>query len=107
MKPRFVGLFLLLASLGAAPDFSQIGFSTINALGDKGTTGGGNVDPVVVRTAAELLKAAERLDIKDKAVREQTPRVIQIANDIDLGELGNMPGGEEIKDAGIVRPASH
>jgi pectate lyase len=101
------GLFMVLASLGAAPDFSQIGFSTINALSDNGTSGGGDTAPMVVHNAVELRNAAERLEIRDKAAREQTPRVIQIANDIDLGELQNVPGGNEIKDVGIVRPASN
>jgi pectate lyase len=102
-----IGLLAVLCAIGAAPDFSQVGFSTVNALGDNGTTGGGDSAPVVVHNASEFQRAAERLDIKDKKVREQTPRVILIANDIDLGELKNMTGGTGLKDVGIIRPASH
>jgi pectate lyase len=100
-------LLSVLSSLGAAPDFAQVGFSTVNALGVNGTSGGGDQPAIVVRTAAEFHDAAERLDIKNKLARERAPRVILVANDIDLGELKNMRGGSALKDVGIVRPASN
>jgi len=95
-----------LSALGAAPEFTQVGFSTIDALGSKGTTGGGDVSAIVVHNAQELQSAVERRDIKDKTLRERTPRVVRINNDIDLGELKNSPGGEQIRDIGIVRIGS-
>src|SRR5947209_6858566 len=105
---RLIGSLCLLCSIAAAPpEFKQVGFSTLNALGDNGTTGGGDAPPTIVHNAIELQAAVERLDIKDKAMRERTPRVVLIVGDIDLGELKNTKGGEQIKDVGTVRIGSH
>jgi pectate lyase len=87
--------------------FSQTGFSTLAAYGQNGTTGGGDLAPVSVRTAKEFQTACERLDIKDKRVRGQTPRVVLVANDLDLGELKNVTGNSTGKNVGIVRVQSH
>ncbi|HSV12664.1 MAG TPA: hypothetical protein VLI90_00280, partial [Tepidisphaeraceae bacterium] len=104
---RLIGWLALAGSVAAAPDFRQVGFSTLNALGDNGTTGGGDVPPIVVRNAIELQSAVERSDIKDKEMRQRTPRVVLIAGDIDLGELKNTRGGETLTDIGTVRVASY
>ena len=89
------------------PSFEQIGFSTLNAYGQNGTTGGGTNAPAVVRTAKEFQSACERLEIKDKAVRAQTPRVVLVADDIDLGELSNVTGNSTGMKVGIVRVQPH
>ncbi|MBC7783245.1 MAG: hypothetical protein H7144_05345 [Burkholderiales bacterium] len=89
------------------PDFTQVGFSTLNAYGDNGTTGGGDVEPVIVRTAQEFQTQVERLDIKKKADRDTAPRVIVVGGDIDLGELKNGNAGTELKNVGIVRIVSN
>jgi len=62
---------------------------------------------VIVRTAKELQEAIERLDIEKKARRGRAPRVIQLAGDIDLGELANQKPGHQLKKVGIVRPCSN
>jgi pectate lyase len=104
---RLAGVLSVGCSLGAVPEFRQVGFSTIDALGDHGTVGGGSAAPIVVHNAMELQTAVERRDIKDKTLRDRTPRVVLIANDIDLGELANTKGGDVIKNVGTVRVASH
>ena len=86
---------------------AQVGFSTLTAYGQVGTTGGGDVAPTIVRNAKEFLSAAERLEIKDKKIRDTTPRVILIANDIDLGELKNVTGNSTGKEVGIIRIRPH
>jgi pectate lyase len=114
-KTAAVGVvfFTLICAIAVAtsaatstPDFNQIGFSTVNALGDDGTTGGGNKPPIIVHNAHELQIAVERTDIKIKSMRQNTPRVVLIANDIDMGELKNTEGGTVLKDIGTVRVAS-
>jgi pectate lyase len=106
----FAALFLGLAFFAAAqeppavaPKFPQTGFSTMTAYGQTGTTGGGDLTPITVRTAKEFQTACERLDIKDKLLREQTPRVILVGEDLDLGELKNVTGNSTGKAVGIVR----
>lgn len=103
--------FALLNSVHAentnAPDFAQVGFSTLAAYGQTNTAGGGTNTPVVVRTTKEFQSACERLEIKDKHVREVAPRVILVANDLDLGELSNVTGSSTGKPVGIVRVQSH
>jgi pectate lyase len=112
-------LILLLASLAAVksaslltnippePAFEQLGFSTLSACGQNGTVGGGDARPTVVRTAKEFQSACERLDIKDKKVRDTTRRVVLVANDIDLGELANQKPGGVLTNVGIVRIRPH
>ncbi len=97
------------ASIAATNDsqFAQVGFSTLAAYGQAGTTGGGDVTPTIVRTAKEFLSAAERLEIKHKKVRDTTPTVILIAHDIDLGELKNVTGNSTEKSVGIIRIRPH
>jgi pectate lyase len=85
------------------PDFSISGFATVAAHGVTNTTGGGNATPVFVHNAREFQSAVERLDIKDKKVRDNTPRVIVITNDIDLGVLTNVSGSSKGMAVGIVR----
>ena len=94
------------ADTNGAPSFEQVGFSTLDAYGQHGTTGGGTNAPVVVRTAKEFQSACERLEIKDKKIRAVTPRVVLVANDIDLGELANVTGNSTGMNVGIVRPLS-
>lgn len=96
-----------LLSHGSEPDFSLVGFAAVEAHGLKTTTGGGDAKPTLVRTAAEFLAACDRTDIKDKKARDNSPRVIVVAADLDLGELGNMKGGAELKRVGIVRVRPH
>ena len=97
MRPS-LALFLLAPLLQAAP----LGFASLGG----GTTGGGETRPVIVRTAKELQDAIERLDVKDKKHRDAEPRVIQLAGDIDLGELANQKPGYELKKVGIIQPRS-
>ena len=94
--------FAQAAPASSPPDFSLRGFATVAADGLSGTTGGGTNPPVIVRTAMEFQSAAERLDIRDKKLRDATPRVIQVAADIDLGELANQKGGAVLKNVGVV-----
>jgi pectate lyase len=92
--------FLLLAPLLQA---GPLGFASL----DGGTTGGGDAKPVIVRTANELQDAIERLDVRDKKLRNTEPRVIQLAGDINLGELANQKPGNDLKKVGIIQPCSH
>ncbi len=94
---------LSLANAEDSPLFKLQGFATISAYGIATTTGGGGDAPVMrVRTPEEFFAAAERTDIKSKAARNTTPRVIEIVNDLDLGELANERAGNELKSVGIV-----
>lgn len=111
---KFFVLFLAVSmasasaeSVSSSPAFEQIGFSTLNAYGQNGTTGGGTNAPVFVRNAKEFQSAAERLEIKNKKVRDETPRVIVVVNDLDLGELANVTGNSTGKKVGIVRVRPH
>ena len=105
--------FLLIALAGPKvhaqdrPSFSLEGFATIKAWGINTTTGGGNAPVTVVKTSQEFLVAAERSDIADKKKRDNTPRVIRIENDLDLGVLANERGGNELKSVGIVYARPH
>ena len=74
---------------------------------ESSTTGGGNVPAMLVRTAAELRTAVERLDIKDKKLRDNVPRVVRITADIDLGVLANEKPGTALKLVGSVRVRPH
>lgn len=87
----------------ATPSFAISGFATVAADGVSGTTGGGTSAPVIVHTAKEFQSAAERLDLKDKKARDNTPRVILVATNLDLGELANQKGGTVLKNVGVVR----
>ncbi len=111
MKIKVLQLIAITLSISfsvlAEPDFSQIGFSTLPGLGVETTTGGGNAAPVFVKTADEFRTQVERRDIKKKEDRGNAPRVIVVAEDIDLGELKNGKPGDEIKDIGIVYPESN
>jgi pectate lyase len=96
---RAILLVLLMVSmLHAGP----VGFASLKG----GTDGGGYAEPVLVRTAEELQRAAERLDEK-KDERDSKPRVIRLAGDIDLGELANERPGKVLKRVGVVRPRSN
>jgi pectate lyase len=98
MRPT-LALLLLAPLLHAGP----LGFASL----DGGTTGGGDGKPVIVHTARELHDAIERLDVKDKKLRDAAPRVIQLASDIDLGELANQKSGHDLKKVGIIQPRSN
>ena len=87
----------------AAPAFDQIGFSTVASYGLAGTTGGGDAMPTVVRTVKEFQTACERLDLKDKKLRDNSPCVVLVATNLDLGELANVTGSSTGKNVGIVR----
>ncbi|MDQ3813856.1 MAG: hypothetical protein M3347_07875, partial [Armatimonadota bacterium] len=91
----------------AAPSFSLIGFASVAAHGMNGTTGGGDVPATTVKTAREFQSAVERLDIKDKKLRNNSPRVVLVAADIDLGELANEKPGAQIKSVGLVQVGSN
>ncbi len=101
MKSIFLASALSFLSLAASA--GPIGFASI----DHPTTGGGDGQPIIVRTARELQSALERLDISDKKQRASTPRVIRFAGDIDLAELANDKPGTELKQTGIVHPLSN
>lgn len=78
------------------------GFASLNG----GTDGGGDAKPVLVRTAEELQRAAERLDEKEER-RDSTLRVIRLEGDIDLGDLANGKPGKMLKKIGVIRPRSN
>ncbi len=80
-----------------------VGFASIGHPVD----GGGALEPVIVSTALELQRALERLDIADKKLRSNTPRVIRLAGDIDMAELANDKPGKVLKQTGIVHPLSN
>lgn len=86
-------------SSGEKPDFSLVGFATVNGYGVAGTTGGGTAKPIIVHNAEELRAAVERSDSKKG---DETPRVVKVVGDIDLGVLGNQKGGNELKAVGVV-----
>jgi pectate lyase len=96
---RILILTLLLAPLLHA---GPTGFASLNG----GTGGGGERKAVIVRDAKELQQAVGRLDEK-KDDRDSSPRVIQLAGDIDLGELANGKPGNTLKKVGIIHPRSH
>jgi pectate lyase len=89
------------------PSFELLGFASVSAHGLSTTTGGENARGISVRTARELQTALERTDIKKKAGRGKTPRVVRIDADIDLGELANEQPGEVIKSVGRVHVLSN
>lgn len=91
----------------ATPSFAISGFATVAAHGLTNTTGGGTNAPVIVRTVKEFQSAAERLDLKDKKLRDNSPRVILIATNLDLGELANVTGNSTGKSVGIIRVRPH
>lgn len=93
-------LLILLAST-ALLEAGPVGFASLGG----GTTGGGESKVIEVHNAKELQSAAERLDLpKDQRNRE--PRVIRLAGDIHLGELGNVKPGHDLKRIGIIEPCS-
>lgn len=98
----------LALALPMPPACGQVtGFASLEAYGQNGTTGGGSAAVVLVHNAAELQREAERLDLKDKSARDSCPRVIRLANDIDLGELANEKPGHELLKVGVVQPRPH
>lgn len=72
--------FLLILSLGlalhAAPDFKLVGYGSVNAEGQNGTTGGAGGRTVVVKTLAELEAWAAGRE------KNTTPEIIQISGKI-------------------------
>ncbi len=67
----------------AAPSFDLVGFASLNALGQNGTTGGADGDHVQVSTLPELVRYLET---------NVTLRV-ELMNDIDCSSLANANGG--------------
>jgi pectate lyase len=84
-----------------------VGFAAVAALGVEGTTGGGDVAPIVVRDALAFRDSVEKRDIKNKAQRESTPRVVLVVGDIDLGVLANERPGKVLQQVGIVQVRSN
>ena len=105
--PKSVLLSSLALSFVLHAEPSPLGFASLEAYGQKGTTGGGEAPTVLVHNASELQREVERLDLKDKKDRDQSPRVIRLANDIDLGELANEKPGHELLKVGVVNPRPH
>lgn len=97
----------LLRPASAADVPAPVGFATVAAYGVATTTGGGTAQPVVVHTPLELRDAAEKRDIKDKAARVSTPRVILVEGDIDLGPLANDKAGDVVKQVGVIQVGSN
>jgi pectate lyase len=77
------------------------------ALGCSTTSGGDAAATIEVDTAEKLRVALERLDVPERAKRDQTPRVVVVTCDIDLGTLRNQRPGNVHKDVGIIRIASN
>lgn len=104
----FLRLFALIPLVFSPTAHSQpVGFASLEAYGQKGTTGGGEMAPVIVHNAVELQREAERLDLKDKSARDQSPRVIRLAGDLDLGDLANEKPGRELLKVGSIQPRPH
>ena len=101
----FAALAILPLTLSA--ETAPVGFASVPAGSQSGTTGGGETKPVIVSTAQELQRELERMDITDKKQRDATPRTIRLAGDIDLGVLANQKPGNELKLVGVVYPRSH
>jgi pectate lyase len=91
----------------ASPSFDLVGFATVKAYEVDRLTGGGDGPVVEVRTAEAFRAAVERSDIKEKSDRDNTPRVVKVIADIDLGELANERGGDELKSVGRVEVRSN
>lgn len=89
------------------PSFDAMGFATVDAYGVSGLTGGGKGPVVDVHNARQFRDAVERRDIKKQSGQHLAPRVIRVAADIDLGELANERGGEELKAVGRVEVRSN
>lgn len=113
----FHALFFVAALVGEATSgakeiqqpgrtFPMTGFAAVSAYGMNATTGGGSEAVIVVRTAKELQAAVERTGIDKKDPRRNSPRVVRIDADIDLGELANQKPGNELKSIGVVKVAS-
>jgi pectate lyase len=95
------------ATNDATPDFALMGFASVPGYGVQTTTGGGEAAPTMVRTAKEFQAVVERLDIRNKDLRDNTPRVVLVEGDIDLGELANEKAGAQIKLVGTVQVRSN
>lgn len=103
-----LGMIRLQAETASdSPSFALVGFATVKAYGLEKVTGGGNGPVIEVRTAQEFRDACERRDIKKKAQQHSSPRVVKVVADIDLGELANERGGEELKSVGKVELRSN
>lgn len=103
----FLSLAILTARGEQRPDFGASGFATVEAFGAGAVTGGKNGPVIEVRTAQEFRDAVERADLKKKTEQHQSPRVVKVMADIDLGELANEPGGQVLKAVGKVEVRSH
>jgi pectate lyase len=90
MFQRFIPLLLLLPSIVlSAPDFSMMGFATV----DGGTTGGAGGAVVTPTTLAELKRYAE-----DKT----TPYVIRITKEFNTGVAVKIDGTGAINSSGSI-----
>lgn len=96
---RLVAASLVCSLARAGP----VGFASL----DSSTTGGGEAPSIIVRSALELQRELEQLDIPDKKLRDGTPRTIRLAGDIDFAELANSNPGRELKRTCIVFPRSN
>lgn len=96
-----------LLSAQTLPSFQAAGFATISGYGQDKLTGGAGGRVVEVRDAASFQAAVERLDIKSKAERDNTPRIVKVMADIDLGTLANEKPGKVLTSVGRVLVRSH
>ena len=77
-------IFLFCAmTASAAPNFDLVGFATVNALGQNGTTGGSGGQRVQVSTLADFVKYCQT----------NTTVMVEVMNDIDCSTLANHSGG--------------
>jgi len=77
---------LCLSPLRAAdsrPNFDLIGFATLEGHGQKGTSGGQGGEHRQVRTLPELVAA----------LKDNTPRLVELLDDVDLSPLTNSAAG--------------
>jgi pectate lyase len=74
---------LSVTTLGGAPEFGLVGFASLNAMGQNGTTGGSGGPRVQVTTLAELVHYSQT----------NTPLMVEVMNDIDLSPLANANQG--------------
>jgi pectate lyase len=82
---RLLYSFLLCYAVAAAgaPNFDLVGFATLNALGQNGTTGGSGGQHVKVSTLDDFVRYCQT----------NTTLLVELMNDIDCSSLTNAPGG--------------
>src|SRR5688572_9533724 len=80
---QFLAAALCAVSFAAVPDFSPMGFATLDRLGQNGTSGGVGGAHVQVSTLEDFVKFSQT----------NTTLLLEVMNDIDCSALANNSGG--------------